>query len=361
LNATKLLYEIRESIWLEGITRDALDGDLLRHILASGVASGLIFNPTGIEYAINHNDTYDTAIRNMLRQEIIGEDLFVELAIEDARQAADLMRPIYEQSNGAEGWVSMDVSPRAFDDTRHLSSAVKKLYARVGRPNVMLNVPGTNEGLKAVVEAVSDGVPVNITHLFSAEQFAAATEAYLKGAEQRIGPGVKPDSCSAVSLNMRRWDSEHLKIALDTPGNPLGVAIFQCIYNRWRAIFQSPRWERASRGGARPLHLLCMGIGSHTPEKLKALTANTAVAPLTVFTMRAPPPDRSTGDGSRTRQMPTDPNEGDTVISRFVGSGGGIDALADQFQNDAVSSFVNGWCNLLTAIACKSATLIQVK
>jgi len=329
-------------------------------MIESGLVGGLVFNLRAFETGVKDSAAYDTAIRKMLGENIIGEDLFAELAIADARQAADLLCFIYDQTECTDGWVALDVSPRMFDDPINLASAIKALYARVHRPNIMVNVPGTKEGLIAAVEVVSAGVPVNITHIFSTEQFYAAAEAYLKGVEQRLRAGLKPDISSVVSLNAGRWDAERLERGTDDVGKSLGFAIFQRTYERWQALFHSPRWERACLGGAQPLRFQCIGIEFDTPEIPKALTMNTRLAQLTVFTMSETPADQSVGAERCARPTLSDNNDSDRVTSRFFLSGEDIDSLAEMFQKDAVSLFVKEWFDLMTAIARKSAALTMI-
>jgi transaldolase len=360
MSMMQTFHEIRQNVWLKGIPLSLLDNAEFRIALEAGVASGLVFNTSAFEWAIKNSRTYDASIRRKLGEGFVGEELFLELAVEDARKAADLLRFIYDETDGADGWVSLDVSPRTFDNPSHLAKAAAQLYGRVRRPNVMIKVPGTKEGNIAVVEAVSVGVPVNITNLYSAKQFSAAVEAYLKGVEQRLKAGLKPDPGSAVSLCLSPVEAERIGNGSIGFSSQHGVAIFRRIYDRWRALVQSPRWRRACRDGVRPLRLLCEGFENNSPDSLKALTVKKLPAPFMLFSMhekRSTPSIKNKWNYGPTQ---TDEKDSEKILSPTEGSGVDIEHLAEVFQKDAVSLFVKKWFDLMTAIAHKSATLIQV-
>ena len=346
-------HEIRQNVWLEGITLSLLDDPTLRIAIEEGVASGLIFNISAFECAIKNSHTYDALIRQKLEEGFIGEDLFMKLAVEDARKAADLLRFIYDETDGADGWVSLDVSPRMFDNPSHITKAAVELYGRVRRPNVMIKVPGTKEGNIAVVESISVGVPVNITNLFSTKQFNAAVEAYLKGVEQRLKAGLKPDPGSAVSLCISPWEAERIGNGSIGFSNQHGVAIFQRTYKRWRALLQSARWKRLCREGVRPLRLLCEGVKINAPETLKALTVKKLGTPFAVFTMHEKRSVQSPAAKWNDKQIRAEEKDSEKILSRTEGSDSDIEQLVEVFQKDAVSLFEKKWFDLMTAIAHK--------
>jgi transaldolase len=358
LNAAHQLHPIDQSFWLEGFTRDMVDSLKYRQLIEETSAAGLIFNTTALEWAIKNSETYDISIRQKLREDVMGEYLLLELIMEDASRAADLFRPIYDQTGGAEGWVSLDVSPRTLEDPIRLINTAKEMYARIRRPNIMINIPGTKKGLIAVVEAISGGVPVNITHLFSTGQLSLALAAYAKGVEQRIVAGFSPDIRSVATLNISRWDAENIKKLSDGFSKPLGLAIARYTYDLWREHLHSPRWERACIAGARPLRLLWKGIEPDTSETMKVLGVDTLPALFKTVTIFEALENQSAGDGKIPKLMTAGGRDCGTVISRFVETGIDIDTLADAFQKDALSSFVKGWLELMTAVASKSAALI---
>src|ERR671935_2401079 len=201
--ATRQLQEQGQSIWLDNITRTLLTSGTLARYADQLSVTGLTSNPTIFDKAIEGTASYDDAIR---ASGASGEELFFELAIEDLRRAADTFRPIFERTNGVDGWVSLEVSPLlAYEPETTLTEAVK-LHQKADRPNILIKIPGTPEGLPAIEEAIFAGVPVNVTLLFSADQYLAAADAFMRGIERRIAAGLPSDVRSVASVFISRWD-----------------------------------------------------------------------------------------------------------------------------------------------------------
>ena len=208
MKATQLLHDLGQSLWLDNITRDLLTSGTLKRYIDELSVTGLTSNPTIFDHAIKNSTAYDASIRQKLEEGKSGEELFFELALEDITQAADLFRPIWDETNGVDGWVSLEVSPLlAHDTAKHDRRSRRDLHGRAGRPNLFIKIPGTKEGLPAIEEAIFAGVPVNVTLLFSREQYLAAAEAFLRGIERRIDAGLKPDVGSVASVFVSRWDT----------------------------------------------------------------------------------------------------------------------------------------------------------
>src|SRR5215472_8507231 len=206
MKATQLLHNLGQSIWLDNITRDLLDNGTLKRYIDELSVTGLTSNPTIFNQAIKNSTAYDATIREKLAAGKSGEGLFFEVALEDLTRAADLFKPIHERTNGVDGWVSLEVSPRLAYDTESTLAAAKELHAEANRPNLFIKIPGTREGLPAIEEAISAGVPVNVTLLFSREHYLAAADAYLRGVERRIEAGLNPRVESVASVFVSRWD-----------------------------------------------------------------------------------------------------------------------------------------------------------
>jgi len=200
MKPTQLLHNLGQSLWLDNITRDLLNSGTLKRYIDELSVTGLTSNPTIFDHAIKKSAAYDDAIREGLAKGKTGESLFFDLALDDLTRAADLFRPIYDCTNGVDGWVSLEVSPLLAHDTVGTITAARDLSARAGRPNLFIKIPGTKEGLPAIEEAIFAGVPVNVTLLFSAEQYVAAAEAYLRGIERRMAAGLNPRVGSVASI-----------------------------------------------------------------------------------------------------------------------------------------------------------------
>ncbi len=234
---------------------------------------------------IKNSSSYDAAIVKKLRRGKMGEELFFELALEDLTQAADLFRPIYDRTNGVDGWVSLEVSPLLAHDTTGTLAAAKTLYAQAKRPNILIQIPGTTEGLPAIEEAIFAGVPVNVTLLFSREHYLAAAEAFLRGIERRIAAGLKPDVGSVASVFVSRWDAAVAGRDLGALKNQLGIAIARRTYKACRALLTSPRWQRIYNAGGRPQRLLWASTGTKDPQASDILYIKALAAPVTVNAM----------------------------------------------------------------------------
>src|ERR1700682_6311990 len=206
MKATQLLHDLGQSLWLDNITRDLLSSGTLKRYIDELSVTGLTSNPTIFDHAIKNSAAYDAPIREKLVNGRSGEALFFELALEDITRAADLFRPIYDRTNGVDGWVSLEVSPLLAYDTASTIAMAKSLHARAGRPNLLIKIPGTREGLPAIEEAIFAGIPVNVTLLFSDDQYIAAADAFMRGVERRIDAGLRPNVGSVASVFVSRWD-----------------------------------------------------------------------------------------------------------------------------------------------------------
>ena len=284
MKATQLLHNLGQSLWLDNITRDLLDNGTLRQYVDELSVTGLTSNPTIFDHAIKNSTAYDAAIRKKLKEGKSGEALFFELALEDLTQAADLFRPIWDKTNGVDGWVSLEVSPLLAHDTASTLAAAKELHARAERPNLFIKIPGTKEGLPAIEEAIFAGVPINVTLLFSREHYVAAAEAFLRGIERRIDAGLNPNVGSVASVFISRWDVAVMNKAPEALRDRLGIAIAERTYKAYRALLGSPRWQRVYNAGARPQRLLWASTGTKDPKASDVLYIKALAAPFTVNT-----------------------------------------------------------------------------
>jgi transaldolase len=285
MKATEKLHDLGQSLWLDNITRDLLTTGTLQRYIDELSLTGLTSNPTIFDHAIKNSTAYDDAIRKKLQEGKSGEELFFELALEDLTQAADLFRPIWEKTDGVDGWVSLEVSPLLAHDTASTLAAARDLYSRAGRPNLFIKIPGTKEGLPAIEEAIFAGVPINVTLLFSREHYVAAAEAFLRGIERRIDAGLKPDVGSVASVFISRWDVAVMGKVPEALNDQLGIAIAKRTYKACRQLLSSPRWLRVYNAGARPQRLLWASTGTKDPEASDILYIKALDAPYTVNTM----------------------------------------------------------------------------
>ena len=361
MKATQLLHNLGQSIWLDNITRDLLTSDTLKHYIDDLSVTGLTSNPTIFDHAIKNSSAYDDAIRKGLAQGKSSEEIFFDLALEDLTQAADLFWPIFDRTNGVDGWVSLEVSPQlAYDPMRTLAAA-KELHARAGQPNLLIKIPGTKEGLPTIEEAIFAGIPINVTLLFSREHYLAAAEAFIRGIERRIDAGLNPKVGSVASVFISRWDVAVMDKVPDALRDKLGIAIADRTYKAARDLLTSPRWQRVYTAGAVPQRLLWASTGTKDPKASDVLYVKALAAPFTVNTMPEGTLKALADHGELSTIMSADGGDCEAVLNQFFKAGVDVGALAAQLQEEGANGFVASWNELMDVITSKRVALQSAK
>ena len=355
MNATQQLHSLGQSLWLDNITRDLLNDGTLERYIAELAVTGLTSNPTIFDHAIKNSSSYDGAIRDYAIKGKSGEELFFELALEDLTRAADLFRPIHDRTNGLDGWVSLEVSPLLAHNTASTLTEARQLFARANRPNLLIKIPGTKEGLPAIEEAIFAGIPINVTLLFSPEQYRATAEAYIRGIERRIEAGLNPKVGSVASLFVSRWDTAVAGKVSPELTNRLGIAIARAAYQEYLKLLDSPRWQRAFNEGVIPQRLLFASTGTKDPKASDTLYVESLAAPLTVNTMPEATLQALADHGKAGEVISKGTN--DSALEEFTRAGVNLGALAAQLQDEGATSFVKSWNDLLNVISSKTAAL----
>jgi transaldolase len=354
MSATKQLHDAGQSLWLDNITRDAVnDGTIARYIEELSL-TGLTSNPTIFEQALRSGDAYDEQTSELLDAGMRGEDLFFELALTDLRGACDLFADTHRRTAGVDGWVSLEVSPLLARDAERTAADAERLYEKAKRENLFIKIPGTPEGLPAIEETIAAGVPVNVTLLFDAAQYVAQAEAYMRGIERRVEQGLDPEVPSVASLFVSRWD---VAVADRVPAelnNRLGVAEAIDGYVAYRELLDSDRWLRLQNQGARPQRYLFASTGTKDPALPKTKYVEELAAPLSVDTM---PEDtllalaEQDGIGAT---LPADGGDNKALLAEFEAAGVDLRALATQLQDEGAEKFVKSWNELIERIEEKS-------
>jgi transaldolase len=357
MRATQLLHDLGQSLWLDNITRDLLNDGTLKRYIAEFSVTGLTSNPTIFDHAIKNSSSYDHAIRESAAKGENGEELFFELALEDITRAADLFRPVYDRTNGVDGWVSLEVSPLLAHDTASTLVEAKQLFARADRPNLLIKIPGTKEGLPAIEEAIFAGIPVNVTLLFSREHYLAAAEAYMRGVERRIKAGLNPKVGSVASLFVSRWDTAVAGKIPKQLTNQLGIAIARRTYKAYFELLGSPRWLRAFNEGALPQRLLWASTGTKDPKASDTLYIESLASPLTVNTMPEATLKAFADHGKAGAAIPGSGRDSEVVLNEFANAGVDVGALATRLQDQGADSLAKSWNDLLKVISSKSVAL----
>jgi transaldolase len=357
MKSTRLLHNIGQSLWLDNITRDLLNSGTLRRYIDELSVTGLTSNPTIFDHAIKNSHSYDQAIVEELKSGKSGEALFFDLALADITRAADLFRPIYDRTNGVDGWVSLEVSPLLAYDTTSTITAAKELFSRAGRPNMFIKIPGTQEGLPAIEEAIFAGIPVNVTLLFSREHYLAAAEAFLRGIERRIEAGLNPRVASVASVFISRWDTAAAGKVSGSLENQLGLAVARQTYRAYAGQLASSRWQRIFNEGAVAQRLLWASTGTKDPKASDTLYVTSLAAPFTVNTMPEPTLKAFADHGQVGASMRTDGGDCEEVLARFTEAGIRTDAFGTRLQKEGAASFVKSWNELLAVIQTKGGEL----
>ena len=357
MKPTQQLHDLGQSLWLDNITRDLLNNGTLKTYIDDFSVTGLTSNPTIFDQAIKKSASYDPAIHEAMGRGKSGEALFFDLALDDLTRAADLFRATYDQTRGVDGWVSLEVSPLLAYDTATTLAAAKDLSARGARPNLFIKIPGTPEGLPAIEEAIFAGVSINVTLLFSREQYLAAADAYLKGIERRISAGLPANVGSVASVFISRWDVAANPKVPEQLRDKLGVAIAQRTYKAYRDLLTTPRWQAIIKAGYNPQRLLLASTGTKDPKASDILYIKALAAPDTVNTMPEGTLKAFADHGEIGAVMPLDGGDCEQVLQQFTKAGVDIDALGLQLQVDGAKAFVNSWNELLGVIESKSAVL----
>jgi transaldolase len=357
MKATELLHNLGQSLWLDNITRELVESGTLKRYIDELSLTGLTSNPTIFDHAIGKSAAYDNDIRKGAAKTKSDETLFFDLALADLTRAADLFRPIHDRTNGVDGWVSLEVSPLLAHDTAQTIAAAKDLFARAARPNLLIKIPGTKEGLPAIEEAIFAGIPINVTLLFSREHYVAAAEAFLRGIERRIDAGLNPNIGSVASLFVSRWDVAVMDKVPDELRDQLGIAIAKRAYKAYRGLLGSARWQRVYNLGARPQRLLWASTGTKDPKASDILYIKSLAAPFTVNTMPEGTLKALAGHTDVGELLPLDGGDCEEALDRFAKAGIDVDGLAAQLQEEGAASFVKSWKDLMGVIASKRAAL----
>jgi transaldolase len=357
MKPTQTLHDLGQSLWLDNITRELLNSGTLKRYIDDLSVTGLTSNPTIFDNAIKNSAMYDQDISHTAPAARSEEDLFFSLALTDLTRAAELFQPVFARTDGVDGWVSLEVSPLLAHDTKSTLAAAIDLHRRAGKPNLFIKIPGTKEGLPAIEEAIFAGVPVNVTLLFSREQYVAAADAYLRGVERRITAGLNPAVASVASLFISRWD---VAVSGKVPAelaNRLGIAIAQRAYKAYLELLASPRFQRAANNGARAQRLLWASTGTKDPKASDTLYVKALAAPFTVNTMPEATLKAVADRGEVDRALAPDGGDCETVLAGFAKAGIDIDALAARLQDEGASSFVKSWNDLMTRIDSKRVAI----
>ncbi len=361
--AMQALLELGQTVWLDYLRRGMLRSGELQALIDDGLR-GMTSNPTIFEHAVGGSTDYDEALGALAASRKSDHDVFEALAVEDVRTAADLFRPVYDSSQGGDGFVSLEVSPTLARDTRGTIAEARRLWTALDRPNVMIKVPGSKEGWPAIEQLLTEGINVNITLLFSLEHYRRVAEAYLRALEARLTAGRPVDRLASVaSFFVSRVDTE-VDRRIEARGGALlalqgqvAIANAQLAYEAFRGLLASARWQRLARAGAQPQRLLWASTGTKNPAYSDVLYVDSLIAPDTVNTLPPQTLQLFEDHGTVRRTLPDRAPDAGTIFDRL--STGGVD-FADvtrALEEEGVEKFAQSFEALLGVIAAKRQAL----
>src|ERR1700733_10437129 len=316
--ATEQLHNLGQSIWLDNITRDLLTSGTLQRYIDELSVTGLTSNPSIFDHAVTHSKSYDAEIKHLVDAGKSDEALFFELAVQDLTKAADMFAPIHKRTAGVDGWVSLEVSPLLAHDTAKTVAEARALHAKANRSNLFIKIPGTLEGLPAIEEAIFSGIPINVTLLFSRDDYVRAADAYMRGLERRVAAGLDPDVRSVASLFVSRWDKATLDKVPAELRDRLGIAVSQQTFKAYRDLLDSDRWQWLEGMGARPQRLLFASTSNNEPQASDALYMAALAAPTQVNTVAEETLPAFANHGEAERPMRRDGDDSERVLAAIT-------------------------------------------
>lgn len=360
---TKLheLAQLGQSVWYDYIRRGELVSGEFQRLIEMGVL-GVTSNPTIFERAIAHSDDYDDAMRRLVAEGCTVQETYEALALEDIGRAADMLRPVYDQTEGQDGYVSLEVDPHLAHDTRRTISEARRLFHTLGRPNVLIKVPATPAGIPAIETLIGEGININITLIFSLQQYEAVVGAYLAGLEKLAAEnGDLSRVASVASFFVSRVDTAVDKL-LEARGNTdlLGktaIANSKVVYARFKELFDGERWERLAARGARVQRPLWASTSTKNPNYPDTLYVDNLIGPHTVNTMPPQTLEATLDHGRVALTIEVGLDEARAQLAALAEVGIDLDEVTQQLQDDGVAAFAKSFDSLMEAIAQKREQL----
>lgn len=361
---TKLheLNKLGQSIWYDNIRRALLDNGEMQALIDAGV-TGVTSNPTIFEKAIVGSADYDAELRQLVGTDMSIGAIYEKLAIADIQRTADLLRPVYNRTDGVDGYVSLEVSPTLARDTEGTIAEAKRLYAAVDRPNVMIKIPATPEGIPAITQALAAGINVNVTLIFALAHYEAVAEAYVAGLEAYAATGGDISRVASVaSFFVSRVDS-NVDQALAQHGNTdllgtIAIANAKLAYARFQTIFSGARWEALAAKGARVQRPLWASTGTKNPQYPDTLYVDALIGPDTVNTVPPATLNALRDHGTVTQTLASGIDNAHTQITQLAHLGIDLAAITAQLQTEGVDSFATSFETLMNGIAAKRERLL---
>jgi len=356
--------ELGQAIWLDYIRREFIESGELQKLIGDGLR-GITSNPSIFKEAMADSTDYDDRLPQLFEADMLAEEIYEELAIEDVRQAADLLRPVYDQTNGLDGYVSLEANPELAYDVEATLEEVRYLFETVDRPNVMIKAPGTSAGIPAIATLIGEGININVTLLFSLTNYEMVADAYIRGLERLADrDGDLSRIASVASFFVSRVDTavdkkldeiidQGYQRLADQAGplkGKIGIANAKMAYARYLTIFSSERWRRLEAKGARPQRLLWGSTSIKSPDYPDTLYVDNLMGANTVNTVPRSTLEALLDHGTISSGLTAGLDEARTQLNRLAQLGIDLELITQQLQDEGVIKFAESFAELLESL-----------
>jgi transaldolase len=359
------LSELGQSVWIDFLSRQMLQSGKLAQMLKEDAVVGVTSNPTIFQKAISEGDVYDEQLREVLGEEDDAKEVFLRLAVQDVKNACDLLRQVWDGGYGQDGWVSIEVDPNLAYDTDATIAEAQRLHELVDKPNCFVKIPATEAGLPAIEEMIARGRPINVTLIFSLQRYGEVVEAYLRGLERLVENGGDPTPVASVaSFFVSRVDTEADR-RLDEAGAPdelkgkLAVANAKLAYQRYKELFSGSRWEALEAKGARAQRCLWASTSTKNPDYRDVLYVEDLIGPETVNTMPEETIEAFQDHGEVALTLEADLDEAKQVFERVAEAGVDYDDVVATLEREGVDKFADSFRELLDGVKAKRGELVS--
>jgi transaldolase len=350
------------SVWVDSLSREMLETGHLKRLMDEDAVVGVTSNPTIFQKALSTGEWYDEQLREELERTEDTKEVFFALAVEDIKRACDLMRPVWERTNGVDGYVSIEVDPDLAYERDESYEQAKDLSERVDRPNVYVKIPATVPGLGAIEDSIAAGRSINITLIFSLERHAAVAEAFVRGLERLVEAGGDPTHVASVaSFFVSRVDTEAdrrlAEVGREDLQGRLAVANAKLAYEQYLEVFSGPRWEALAAAGARPQRCLWASTSTKNPAYRDVLYVEELIGPDTVNTMPFETIDAFQDHGVVRETLTEGVDEARALLQELEAAGIEYDDVTETLEREGVQKFSDSFASLLEGIDAKRAAL----
>jgi transaldolase len=359
----KQLADAGQSVWIDYLSRTFVQGGDLAGLVDDGIV-GVTSNPTIFQAAIAEGDAYDEQIKELTATESEPKEIFLALARDDIRAACDVLRPVWDQGSGKDGWVSLEVDPNLAHETDATVEEAKRLHARVERPNLLIKIPATREGLTAIEETIAAGIPVNVTLIFSLQRHREVAEAYIRGLERLVDSGGDPSTIASVaSFFVSRVDTEADRRLDEIGGHDelkgkLAIANAKLAYETYEQVFSGARWEALAAKGATPQRCLWASTSTKNPEYRDVIYVEELIGPDTVNTMPRETIEAFQDHGKVERTLDRDVEGARAVLKAFAEAGIDYDDVVETLEREGVEKFAKSFRDLFSDLESKRDALV---